>query len=345
MPIFPTRLPLRPAPRPAAPPAGPVTSSAGVLGPRARAATVNRGAPILMFAEATINPGEFATINVDSLRNTTASYIEIYEIRFTGRVVPAYPNDVIQISPSFMDVDLKVGATKITNNPTSAALLGRAEGGPWVHPFGYAANCSVSRMKLARPITLAPGEAIEPTLYHRCLAKNSLYVTVTLVGRAVATQPTRAVRWLPYIASFQRTVATSSTVTRVLSTEKDLVNATGKPLEVSHIAGRAYSMLNQLLDDGTTVPSPIETSLLSYNIPSLGLPHKTTVRLTDSRGFNLAVNAPFNTVFDMARRTWECDFMLPAKGYIITDTAIPATLNASLPYTQFGYALIGYREI
>lgn len=303
----------------------------------------DRGSPILLFAEATINPGEFATLNVEALRNNTTSYIEVHEIRFAGRAA-GNSADVLNIGAGFVDVDLKLGKVKLTNNPISTGLLTRAEGGGWNGATPSIVNGSfsaVNRLKLARPIVLAPGEMIETTLYHRSIVDYPLAARIAFVGRALPAAPAER-RWLPYFASFQRSVqlqttGTASDTTVVTSTEKDLVNATGKLIRVERIAGRLAFYKNNTLSTGKTISEILELAQAGEAY------FDSTVRITDSRGFNFALNSPVSAVFDPSRRSWEAKFNLPANGYLITQTTIPGT--TALAYAQVGYALIGYREV
>lgn len=299
----------------------------------------DRGVPITLAAEAIVAPGEFSTLNTDALRNNTASPIEIREIRFGGFLTD--PNLVLlPLGAGFADVDLKIDGVKLMNNPVSVALLDRTEGNGWYYStaVGGVGAMAISRYKLARPIILMPGQGIEPSLYHRSVAPSPLALRVAFAGRALSSPPPER-RWLPYIASFQKTVTidgsgTAANVTIVTSTEKDLLNASGKTVRVERIAGRLYRF----------VASGSNTILQEARISADGdFFANTKVRLTDSRGFNYAFDTPMPSIFDPARRNWECPNNMPPNSYIISETTIPSLAGATS--AQVAYAIVGYREI
>jgi len=310
-------------------------------------AKTSAGSPILLFAEAIVNPGEFSALNVDALRNNTTSYIEIHEIRFAGRV-NGNPLDTLSIGPSFADVDLKLNKVKLTNNPVSVALLTRAEGSGWIAPVtgvpaSYQANAFVSlaRIKLARPIVLAPGEMLEPSLYHRSITPYPISMRIAFAGRALGTKPTGQ-QWLPYFASFQKSFAvTPGNVTNgevtVVSSEKDLINAAAGMLRVERLTGRLALYTTATQTDGSIVSKVLENDTIGVTLAT------TKVKITDSRGFIVARNAAFSDVFDMSRRGWECPFNMAPSGYLIVEMVVPST--TTFAYAQLGYGIIGYREI
>jgi hypothetical protein len=309
---------------------------------RKRRTDSQRGAPIAFYAEAAIQPGEFATLNVDALRNNTASYVEINEIRFYGHAVNTVTAVGRNIGPGFIDVDLKLGDVKLTNNPVSSALLARAEGGVWVvpPPSTYTgAVTSFARLKLARPIVLAPGQMIEPTVYHRGGVAFPLDVRVAMVGRALSARPLDQM-WLPYIASYHKTVQLDTTNPIVIvSNEKNLVNSTLRNVRIERMTGRFAEFQTQTI--GATQYSDMIEPTRVHGTGAIYA--DTKVRLTDSRGFNFALDQPMASIFDPSRCGWENRFNLQPGGFVIAEITVPP--SATVNYVQVGVGLIGYREI
>lgn len=174
--------------------------------------------------------------------------------------------------------------------------------------------------RLKKPLYIPAGRDLTAQVYH---PSSSIVYTITYVGKSLEGGFAPQASAVPWISAFvPPTIATGAANSVVASKASQLVNATKKPLQVTHLAGRVgrstgaeEAYFNQFL-----------------------------VRLVDSES-NVVIrsNTPLQDVFALPTRTWPMNTVVKPGGYFrATIEQKLAAYNAGVTLSP-QIAMCGYR--
>jgi hypothetical protein len=195
--------------------------------------------PVHFFGEATVPPGEQATLRSSALSNRTGRPIDIYEIRLAAAMnfVDSSAGSFINIA-GISRVKLSANGKKITNGFVPIWNFGKTENRAVHAQSGRSRVSTMYVLRLSKPWHVPNGTTIEAEVFNSGGLNYSSVIKVGLAGRYVAQkEPTSC---FPYVAAYvSRPFDYSTAILTDESSELDLVNATGKDLNVDRIIGRA----------------------------------------------------------------------------------------------------------
>jgi hypothetical protein len=310
--------------------------------------------PVSLTGSITLNPGESKIVNVDALRNLGKQPIAIHEIKFVASTGAAV-TPVVFFAPSegatgpagaappataaALEVSIRVGDLAVTRSPTPVNLLGPRRCS-FVEALGSTGSMSVQAAadytfglihhvwRLDSPIILKGGQFLEITLGHRNFFPNGITAYVIASGRVLPTMP--KTMHLPYVASFTPAAFNETAGITKTSTERDLVNDLGVPLNVKRFTGRV------------TVAMISDQGALCEVIPTLNS-KQLTVKMRSFSGVKTVQHAtPFENVFDVMTAAWECPHTLPPGGYWLIELT---NAGSGVALAHAAVALHGTREV
>jgi hypothetical protein len=312
--------------------------------------------PVSLTGSITLNPGESKVVNVDALRNLGKQPIAIHEIKFVASTLTAVtpiaffaPSELeLALGPggkappataAALEASIRVGDLAVTRAPVPVNLLGPRRCS-FMESLGSTGTMEASATaqftfglihhvwRLDSPIILKGGQFLEVTLGHRNFFSYGLTAYVVASGRVLPTMP--KTMHLPYVASF--TPASFDATARIIktSTERDLVNDLGVPLNVKRFTGRVTTTMSAGAGALTEVNAGLNSSAL-------------TLKMRSFSGVKTVQHAtPFENVFDVMTAAWECPHTLPPGGYWIAELTHAGLQNTK---AHAAIALHGTREV
>ena len=332
------------------------------------------GDPVAMTAQVTLNPNDSVDIPVDALRNVLGQRVNLAAMRWTldAQQAVAATADPPTVSIGFpglgITTSVKFGGRSLTAGEVPLYCLGAAIGQDVEHAIlGVATNPNTETLLGAtasgvwpfdHPLTLDAGEAVSIHLTHKGLLNLPVVVSLALTGRSGRDLPNS--RWLPYAAAWippalNPATPTAGNPTVVTSTERDLINQTASPLQVSRFIGRLLRLgvVGAPLGGSTTTQNaeqvfpPVSQAIAGQPntewFPG-ALDSFLTFSLRDSRANdNVPVALPFRTVFEPESRAWQCPHVLDPSAYYIAQLSLstPVVVDSSV---QPAIAMIGSYE-
>lgn len=337
-----------------------------------RSAGSPAGVPVSLVAQLPLNPDESGAMPLDTLRNSTDLPMEIHGMRWTiDAQIPEYRLTVGETGSvtnaslaigSLIEASLSVGETQLTAQQVPLYLFGRSDAEDIAQvPVGGKVTSETSRgsycsgiWRFDYPMRLMPGEAISAQLQHKGLVQGGPAVTtLAFVGRAIGRGSRMAPRRFPYVAPFAPPAIDASTASStapiiITSTERDLVNKSGKSIVVHRFVGRCATLNFPFFTitnfpnfniDWVFPPQQFQTSTNNaFTDPAQSL---VLLSMRSSDGIATISNpTAFRQVFEPNSRSWECTHILPPDSYYIAQFTINSGLTG---YIQPAMAMIGYQ--
>lgn len=263
--------------------------------------------PVIFSASADVQPNSTNAPNVEALRNTLKTPIEIIEMRFRLRNTPS--SSTGYIGGAGMGVNLSLGNLPLTNGFVPVLNFGKAEYLGKAEPPGAGSNANTTDFywRLPKPLLIAPGEVVNANFQHRGIIPIAVNAMALYIGRTVNKKISGGVPLdVPWVSSWVSDTMTaySTSVESDESTENDIVTPNDREIRLQRFTGRVNNTnrTTQLNDDLSLALNPMQ--LLQ-------------MRMADSAGNTLVKDwSYFYNVFSPATRTWECNgIRVPANVY------------------------------
>jgi len=305
--------------------------------------------PVLL--EATI-PGLLANFigtptDVRGLENRTAKILRIDEIRIRSWLTSSSnPRSTRMPAFSTGEIRLRIGNEPVTAefSPIPAVTwpvgdfefeIRRANSTP--DPFQRSFSAFVMRFK--KPVYLAIGQAINVQVRHQDTEANTFVITAVCreVDAIIGEEFT------PWFSFYKPPAHTDGTGNfEDISTSADLVNPFGEEILVERFISRVFSGA----DSATTPREPDRnngtTGQFAFYFDNI------RVRLEAHDGTQVARDAtPIGILFDMIRKSWVVNSMLPPKGFY--RAAVQSIFQVQVGETpqpvQVFIGMLGYRAV
>lgn len=340
-----------------------------------------QGYPVILTAQVTLQPQESIDIPPNSLRNQTAFPIYIHSLRWIANdtsvdtTETTSPTGVQQniLAGSLAQLMMQYEDIPITAQYTPLYALGRSEGqiseqeavgttygnGNFVARGSYASG----EWRFSHPLRLDPGAAISARLLHTQQINDTVNVTLVLAGRGGVPRNDKGARRVPYIATWippgmNPAAATATSPVVAISTNRDLVNHSGRKLFVQRFEGR---LLRLQLGNATPLsvdwvwPPPPYRTLLGGTTGNFGVGQDgaLSIIMHDSKGNGSilpgsnGLGAPFRMIFDPVTRSWECPHIMDEEDYYIAQLTLSNSFSSAAVLgttIQPVVSLIGYQE-
>jgi len=231
--------------------------------------------PVHFYAEADVAAGAEATLRNEALSNRTGRPVEIHEIRLS-----AFMDFAGAVAGSWVDLGgiarfrLSAGGKPITNAFVPMWNVGKIENrvSQIVGSNGMDAINTTFVWRLSRPWHIPNGMPVECQFQHSGAINTSINAKIGLAGNFVDRKSTTS--FFPYATAYvSRAFDYSSTLLTDESSERDLVNMTGKTLTVDRIIGRvgvvrstANALTKEILDfDDAAVDDTVTIRMVTSN--------------------------------------------------------------------------------
>lgn len=318
----------------------------------------NIGDPLILTASATLAPGAEVSPNLASLSNPYGLPMELLEVRFSV-VANTYDGtqfrnitglgigikaDLGKITVIDTDVPMSCfGSYRDTSDPNTASQLE-------VSPVGFTVNfqgVNTYTWRLKYPLYIPGGTTLNIGFHHLSQEPVNAKIWVTYHCRVRAKGYKPAKLMVPWVCSYSSkpfNVIASEPADSDESSELDLINPFGVPLEVTRLVG-AYTSI--VLGSGTTINTASE-------IINPAQPRQYTyVTMRTSQGDDVVFTPTyFEALWPGAWRAWDLPdgtLFEPNKWLKVklTRPSIdydPSTLN-NQGVSLFAVSLVGYREV
>lgn len=313
------------------------------------------GDPIVLTAAATVSPSADATPNLAALTNPYGLPMELLEVRFSVYISNANDTGYNQTTGQAVGVKMDLGKIAVvdTGVPMSGMSNYRDASDPnspsAIFPTTTATNTNYVQTytwRLKYPLYIPGGTTLNVKFTNNALTPSDLQVTVTYHCRVMPRnfKPRRLM--VPWVCKYNAkafNVVANEAADSDESSELDLVNPFGVPLEMTRLVGN-YT--------GLTLGSGGSLNYAS-EVVNPGQPRQFTyVNLRSSQGDELVfTNTPFEALWPSAWRAWDLPdgAVLEAGEWLkasILRPAIDYTPSAGLSGRSFfSITMTGYREI
>lgn len=227
--------------------------------------------PVHFFAESNVDAGAEATLRSEALSNRTGRPVEIHEIRLSARISPTA--GLTDVNPAaFIRVRIGFGGKPVTRGFVPIWALGKNEVQLSQQNSGTEA-IAMYVWRLSRPWHVTAKTPIEVEFQHTGGVKFSTRAQIGLAGRYASSKATTSS--VPYASSFVSRPFQYAEVGFDESSEKDLVNVTGRVVNVDRMIGRVAvartgaSGISTITDDLDQGPLTLVLAriLTSRNLP------------------------------------------------------------------------------
>lgn len=313
------------------------------------------GDPIVLTAAATVAPsaGADATPNLASLTNPYGLPMELLEVRFSVYTVGT-DNSYIQTTGQCIGVKMDLGKIAVVDaGVPMSGFSNYRDGVDSNFTSGVVIPTSTNTMsvetyswRLKYPLYIPGGSTLNVKFTNNAFTPTTAQITVTYHCRMMPKgyKPRRLmVPWVCKYNSKAFNVVASEGATNDVSTELDLVNPFGVPLEMSRLIGVFTGLTlgsGSALNIASEVVNPAQPRMFTF------------VNMRTSQGDELVfTNTPFEALFPSAWRAWD----LPNGTTLEKGEWLKLeVLRPAIDYTPvsnltgrsfFSVSMVGYREI
>ncbi|MFZ2152122.1 MAG: hypothetical protein WAV09_03380 [Minisyncoccia bacterium] len=313
--------------------------------------------PLLLWGSVIAQPNVDSAVPNEQLANPFQLPMELLAIRF--RLVPQVTEDDTnaRVTGGAVKVKIDLGPASVASD-IPISLFGNMRdtfengaqvfAGPSAAADAGLAYPTMYEWRLKYPLFIPKGKVATAVFTPIGLNPMPVRVDVLYICRSWdPTKPEPRITKVPWAASFESKTfryADGIGADKSVSSNLDVSNPFGVPLELSRIGGRCTTL-------ALSAESGAQTDLV-YEDPNEFRQVLSTVRMRSSRGFDLIrTPVPFEGVFPINWRAWEINSgwsMAPQEYYRVqVDTiAIANTIDSSLiAAAQFAVGIVGYRDV
>lgn len=292
--------------------------------------------PIHLYGSIGLQAGSQASVNADALKNIHSDPMEVREMKFF-MISSGSQTRLVQGN---LDVAISIGKIPITNGFVPIWNFGPTvnyglENINTVSNGGVYYNIQCYRWTLSKPMWVPPNASFQVSFYNRAVKDSTVTGAIAISGYTLKGKAPGATT-VPYAAAYvSPSFEYLKTALTANSTEKDLVNNTGKELQVERLTTR-WPFWQENPNTGNTL-----TGIDGPGTFVLG-------RFDASNGSPLIADFTPLALIAGPRMAWELNMTLPPKDYLI------ARLKSSAPtgsttvtglYAAYTFGLIGSREV
>lgn len=314
--------------------------------------------PLLLYAQAIVQPGSGVGPNVAGLANPHGLPMKLLEVRWR-----IYPNNTsgnnfatltgmgigVKLDMGnipLVDADVPLNGFGTSRDDDDSLFFSATEIYPNPDDPTVTTNPNAYRWRLKYPLYVPPGCVVTPVYSH--LGQNPFPVTVDTIYVArtlpMSHAPSAAM-WAPWVGSYNSISfdnLASQPAGRDFSSELDIVNPFRQPLEIARLTGRAASVI--------AGAGGIQSVLEDFEDHRFVL---GKVRIRARSGDELArTPTPFNGLWPFTWRAWDIPggwMMRPGEFYkvqlTVDETEATAPIDPFLGTVQYAVTGIGYRKL